>query len=162
MSTNYGIKNYPSVRAVCHQAALNAPSGISAKDVAPLVGKNYQTMMSELVGAPGHKLGVDILLPLMAATGSDAPVDMLARERGGVFVHLPVVRASSKSMTLQLATTIRECGELAALTAQQIVDGKVTPAELEEFRKENREAIAALLEMENLMELAAESGQELG
>jgi hypothetical protein len=46
--------------------ALRAPSGLDARTIAELAGySSYQTMMSELSGQPGHKLGADKLLPLM-------------------------------------------------------------------------------------------------
>ena len=158
MNKNFTVKKYPSVRAVAHQMVLNAPSGLSAKVLWQLLGyTNYNTMMSELGGQDKHKLGADMLLPMMDSSDSDAPVEFLAEERGGVFVKLPSVQVpQSKSMTLQLANTVKECSEAAAVAAAHIIDGKVSKDEFKSFKKENREAIAALLALEHLMEPASE------
>ncbi len=155
---NFTAKSFPSLRAITHQMAKNAPSGITAKNLWEIVGyTNYQTMMSELSGQPGHKLGVDMLLPLMDAAESDAPVKFLAEEREGVFFKLPrLLVAQNKCMTLQLAHTLKETGEAATLAAAHIIDGVVTKDEFINFKKENREAIAALLALEKLMEEAVE------
>ena len=159
MSQNFAIQKYPSVRAFVHKMALRAPSGLPATVIWQLAGySNYNTMMSELSAQSGHKLGADMLLPLMDACDSDGPVEFLAEQRGGVFVKLDSPHPHSKSMTLQLASTIKECGEAAAVAAAHIIDGRVTPEEFAEFKKENREAIAALLGLEFLMELAMEAG----
>lgn len=157
MSQNFAIKNYPSLRSLVHQMVLRAPSGLPATVIWQLAGyTNYNTMMSELSAQPGHKLGTEMLLPLMDACDSDGPVEFLAEERGGVFVKLPPAQPQTKSMTLQLASTIKECGEAAAVAAAHIIDGRVTAEEFAEFKKENREAIAALLGLEMLMEAAME------
>lgn len=90
MSNNFIVKPFPSAAAVMHQAVLRAPSGLDTRTIAEVAGyTNYNTMMSELSRQPGHKLGADMLLPLMDAAGSNAPVEFLARERGGVFLVLP-------------------------------------------------------------------------
>lgn len=157
MNKNFTVKQYPSVRAVTHQMVKSAPSGLSAKVLWEPAGyTNYQTMMSELSGQDKHKLGADMLLPLMDVCESDAPVELLATERGGVFVKLPPVQAHTTSMTLQLAHTVKECSEAAAHAAVHIIDGKVTREEFASFKKENREAIAALLALEHLMEQSSE------
>ena len=161
MSKNFTIKNYPSVRAVSHQMVLRAPSGLSAKVLWEPAGyTNYNTMMSELSAQDKHKLGADMLLPLMDVCDSDAPAELIATERGGVFVKLPQVAAHTTSMTIQLAHTVKECSEAAAIAAVHLIDGKVTRAEFESFKKENREAIAALLALEHMMEQTSEEGHE--
>lgn len=160
MSRNFIVKQYPSVRAVAHQMVLRAPSGLSAKVLWELVGyTNYNTMMSELSAQDKHKLGADMLLPLMDVCDSNAPVEFLAEERGGVFVKLSPVQTPTKSMTIQLASTVKECGEAAASGAAHIISGKVTKAQFAAFKKENREAIAALLALEFMMEQASEEGE---
>lgn len=157
INPNYKHK---SVRAVAHHMVLNAPSGLSAKVLWRVVGyTNYNTMMSELSAQDKHKLGADMLLPMMDACDSDAPVEYLAEERGGVFVKLPQAQPMHKSLTIQLANTVKECSEAAAVAAAHIIDGKVNKEEFKAFRKENREAIAALLAMEFMMEQAAEGDE---
>lgn len=79
---------YPSLTAVVHGMVKAAPSGLDARTVADLVGKPYATLMSELSQQPGHKLGAELLLPLMDVCESDLPLVFLARQRGGAFVPL--------------------------------------------------------------------------
>ena len=74
---------YPSLTAVVHGMVKAAPSGLDARTVADLVGKPYATLMSELSQQPGHKLGAELLLPLMDVCESDLPLVFLARQRGG-------------------------------------------------------------------------------
>lgn len=162
MTKNSIHKNYPSLTGFCHHLLVEEmPNGLNAKTNLTRAGFEYQTAMSELSRQRGHKWGADNLLPFMDMLESDAPLEFLADERGGVFVKLPMIMPESKSMTLQLASTVKECSEAAALAAAHIIDGKVTKAEFRSFKKENREAIAALLALEYLMEQAAEPcGQE--
>lgn len=65
---------YPSLTAVVHGMVKAAPSGLDARTVADLVGKPYATLMSELSQQPGHKLGAELLLPLMDVCESDLPL----------------------------------------------------------------------------------------
>lgn len=81
---------YPSLTAVVHGMVKAAPSGLDARTVADLVGKPYPTLMSELSQQPGHKLGAELLLPLMDVCESDLPLVFLARQRGGAFVPLRI------------------------------------------------------------------------
>ena len=52
--------------------------------IADLVGKNYQTLMSKLSRQYGHKLGADLVCPLMRKISSLRALDFLAREMNGV------------------------------------------------------------------------------
>ncbi len=108
MTRNFTIKSFPSLRAVVHQMALRAPSGLSAKVLWELAGyTNYQTMMSELSGQSGHKLGADMLLPLMDVCDSDAPLHFLARERGGMFIRTPEAAEGSGELAQTLAASVK-------------------------------------------------------
>lgn len=113
--------NYPSLTAVLHELVKRAPSGLTARSVADLLGRDYNTLMSELSGQPGHKLGADLLLPLMELTGSDAPLNFLARERGGVFVP---VRPDNSAVDLAPAilASVKEFGDYAAEVARDVID----------------------------------------
>ena len=55
----------PSIVAVLHELVKKAPSGLTASTIASLVGRDYQTLMSELSRQPAHKLGADLVLPLL-------------------------------------------------------------------------------------------------
>ncbi len=140
---------FPSLTAVLHELVKHAPSELTARTIAELAGKDYNTLMSELSRQPGHKLGADLLLPLMELTGSDAPLNFLARERGGVFAH--AARRHSRRSRPGHSESVREFGEYAAEAAQDIADGKIPADQLQRILKEGQEAAAAIV---TFMELA--------
>lgn len=151
MVTNFTIKNFPSLAALVHQAVLRAPSGLDARSIAEVAGyTNYNTMMSELSRQPGHKLGADMLLPLMDASGSNAPVEFLARERGGVFLPLHEPALGGSELVQSLAASIKEFGEFAAEAAHDIADGDLPREQLDRINKEGQEAVEAIMSMMKL------------
>lgn len=151
MSKNFTVKPYPSLRAVVHQMVLRAPSGLSAKTLWEPAGyTNYNTMMSELSAQEKHKLGADMLLPLMDVCQSDAPVVFLARERGGVFIPLPQPAESGTELVQSLAYSIKEFGDFAAETARDISDGDIPVEQLARIEREGDEAIEAIMRMRKL------------
>jgi hypothetical protein len=154
----FSIKSYPSLTAVCHQMTLRAPSGLDARTIAELAGYgSYQTMMSELSGQPGHKLGVDKLLPLMDATGSDAPMHFLARQLGGVFLRIPEPAEGSGELAASLAASVREFGEFMQETALSISDGRIPRDQLDRISKEGMEAVEAIFAMLKLARVTHEA-----
>ncbi|MDL2321315.1 hypothetical protein LJC47_03075 [Desulfosarcina sp. OttesenSCG-928-B08] len=159
MSRNFTIKYYPSVRAVCHQMVLRAPSGLSARDIWDAAGyTNYNTMMSELSRQPGHKLGADMLLPLMDVCDSDAPLKFLARERDGIFLKIPQPAECGGELLSGLAATIREFGEFAATAAEHISDGEVNREEMARIDKETGDVVEAVLAFRKLARVTHEAG----
>lgn len=136
--------------AICQAAAKNAPNGLSAEQIADLVGCSYATLMSELSGQPGHKLGAERMLALMKTTGSVAPIQFMARELGGVFVEMPQCGAGCHEITRSLLESIREFGEFASEVGKSLEDGTITPEELARISKEGQEALAAILRVMTL------------
>lgn len=146
MSRNFIGKTYGSVAAVAHKMVKNAPSGLDGKGVADFCGVNYQTLMSELSRQPGHKLGADMLLPLSDACESDAVVDFLARQRGGVFVPLPDMDVPGcKSLVKPLTESIQDFGEWVALIGEHMRDGKLETVERIAFDAKCDELVAQIL-----------------
>lgn len=135
---------FPSLTAVLHELVKHAPSELTARTIAELAGKDYNTLMSELSRQPGHKLGADLLLPLMELTDSNAPLNFLARERGGVFVPLRP-DATAADLGPAILKSVREFGEYAAEAAQDIADGKIPADQLQRILKEGQEAAAAIV-----------------
>ena len=151
MAGNIVVKKYPSIVAVVHQMILNAPSGLSATDIAIFAGySKYNTLMSEASQQPGHKLGVDMLLPLMDVCDCDAPVISLSRERGGVFLKLQQPAACGGELVESLARTIKEFGEYAASAAERIADGDVDPEEIVKIDRETNDVVEAILSFRKL------------
>ncbi|MDR2891572.1 MAG: transcriptional regulator [Deltaproteobacteria bacterium] len=154
---NFAAKSYPSLTAVCHQMVLRAPSKLSGRIIAELAGyTNYNTCMSEVSAQAGHKLGVDKLLALMDACGSDAPVEFLARERGGVFIRIPEAAEGSGELAKTLASSVHEFSEFMQETAASISDGQIPKDQLERITKEGQDAIEAICAMTKLARVTHE------
>ncbi|GAB7080907.1 phage regulatory CII family protein [Megalodesulfovibrio paquesii] len=151
MSGNFASISYPSITAVVHQAVLRAPSGLDARIIAEVAGyRHYNTMMSELSRQQGHKLGADMLLPLMDAAQSNAPLEFLARQRGGVFLPLPEPACGGGELLQSLSRSIKEFGEFAAEAATDIADGDLPRTQLDRILKEGQEAVEAIMAMMRL------------
>lgn len=149
--SNFCVKPYPSLTAVAHRMVLRAPSGLDAKTVAEVTGyAKYSTMMSELSRQPGHKLGADMLLPLMDAADSNAPVTFLARERGGIFLLLPEPAQGGSDLVQGLADAIKTFGEYAASAAERIADGDIDPDEMVKIDRETSDVMEAVLSFRKL------------
>ncbi|UJX40403.1 transcriptional regulator [Desulfovibrio sp. JY] len=143
---------YPSLTPILHALVKRAPSGIGAQTIANMLGWHYPTMMSELSGQPGHKCGVDRLLPVMDITDSDEPLHFLAREMGGVFVRLPSIDDGDDPVQQQCLVAVREFGELIAACADALADNTIKPDERIRIRREGYEAVAAIMALLKLVE----------
>ena len=132
---NAPCRPYPSLTAVLHGMVKAAPSGLDVRTVADLVGKPYATLMSELSQQPGHKLGAELLLPLI----------FLARQRGGAFVPLRIPAGGPEQLVAGLSASIREFGEFACATSDHIADGRITVQELHDMTRRGHEAVEAIL-----------------
>ena len=142
----------PSLTAILHQDVLKAPSGLDAYTIAKLLPRNYNTLMSELGRAYGHKLGADLVVPLAKLTGSDNAVEHICRELGGEFVRIPEPWAKRPPSERQLVAAIREFSDFIQVVTTAYLDGKITHAEFARARKEGHESIAASLVLLDLME----------
>ena len=78
-----------SLVSILHRDVKEAPSGLTAKQIAAAVGRDYQTLMSELSRQPNHKLGANLVLPLMKLTGSMEELKYLAAGMNAVCVVMP-------------------------------------------------------------------------
>lgn len=148
--------DYPSPVPLLHALVKKAPSGLDAATIARLLGREYATLMSELSGQPGHKLGLDLLLPLMELTGSDEPLHWMARERGGIYVSVPYTVGKSE-LVEGLVASVKEFGEFAAETGQDIADGRLPADQLQRIQKEGQEALTAILAV---MDMACKAHEE--
>lgn len=135
------------LRELCRRAVKHAPNGISAEAVAERVGMRYSTLLSQLSGHDAHKLGADLLVPIMVATGCRAPIRHMAAELGGVFMELPPVSARNDAVTKGLVASVREFGEFAAQVAESIDDGVIRQEELRRISADGMEAVTAILQV---------------
>ncbi len=136
---------YPAITPILHRLVMRAPSGIGAQTIANMLGWRYATMMSELSGQPGHKLGVDKLLPIMDVTGSDAPMHFLASEMGGVFIKLPAFEEGDDPVQQQCMVAVKEFGELIAACADALADNSINAEERATILREGHEAVTAIM-----------------
>ena len=136
-----------TLSAVLHAVVKSAPNGCRAVTIADLVSKSYQTLMSELTNQPGHKLGADLVLPIMNATDSDVPLHYLARHRGGVFVKLPDVTGDGGPVQLAALKAVEEFGQLMAEVGADLADGKLSRDECDRITKEGQEAVTAIMSL---------------
>lgn len=136
-----------ALRELCREAVKHAPNGLSATAVADKLDMRYSTLMSQLSGHDAHKLGADMLVPIMLATGSRAPIRHMAAELHGVFVELPPVVALNDAVTQSLVASVCEFGDFAAQVAQSLDDGVLSREELHRIDADGRDAVAAILQV---------------
>lgn len=143
-----------NLTSICRAMVKNAPNGLSAAQIADLVNMTYPTLMSELSGQPRHKMGADLLLPLMQASESAAPMHYLARELSGVYVPLPPGAAGECEVTKAMLNTVKEFGEFAAQVSSSLMDGSISAEELARINREGQHVLTATLAV---MELAGKA-----
>lgn len=141
-----------SIVAVLHELVKKAPSGLTAGTVASLLGRDYQTLMSELSRQPGHKLGADLVLPLMKLTGSHLPMDVMADELGMVCVSLPAPQGEEHPVHRQCMVAVQDFGALMGATAEALEDGTITVEERDAIAAKGYEALAAIVKLLKVVE----------
>ena len=144
------------ISIICQAAVKNAPAGLSAEEIADLLGCAYSTLMSELSCQPGHKLGAWRMLEIMRISGSVAPMNFLARELGGVFVQLPHGAMHNHEISCSLAESIRQFGEFAAQVARSLEDGTITAEELARISVDGQDALTAILRVMHVARIVRE------
>ena len=138
-----------SITSILHQAVKDSP--LTIKEIAMRLGKPYHTLMSELSGQEGHKLGVEFLLPIMKLTNSNEPMNYLARGLGGTFIMVDGEGTSENVLTKSIVSSVKEFGECASECASNIEDGIICQGDIKRIEKEGQEALNAIMQ---LMQLA--------
>ena len=136
---------YPSLTAVLQISVKRAPNGLSSEQIADRVERRYPTLMSELSGQAGHKLGADLVLPIMEASGSTDALDFLCREMGGTFVRLPLVDTPVAEASQQTIAAMHDFAELLTAVTDALQDGRVTLGELELIGAKGDKAVRGIL-----------------
>lgn len=152
METPKPLTDSPSIVAVLHELVKKAPSGLRASAIASLLGRDYQTLMSELSRQPAHKLGADVVLPLMKLTGSHLPLDVMAAELGLVCVCLPAAWTADHPVHRQCMVAVEEFGKLMGATAAALDDGTIVPAERDAIATKGYEALTAIVTLLRVVE----------
>lgn len=119
-------------------------SNIGAREVAVIVDKKYHVLLNELNSEnTSHKLGAELLVPLMKACGSDVPMHLLAADMNGLFIKIPEENCSNAS----LVKVVKEFGELIAVYGEAIERGNLNDNDKKLIRKEGQEAMTAIQEL---------------
>ncbi len=119
-------------------------SDVGTRAVAAEVGKKHHVLLNELnYENASHKLGAELLVPLMKACGSDSPMHLLAAEMNGLFIKLPEESCSNAS----LVKAVKEFGELIAVYGEAIERGELKDDGKKLIRKEGQEAMTAIQEL---------------
>jgi hypothetical protein len=119
-------------------------SDIGTRAVAAKVDKKHHVLLNELnFENTSHKLGAELLAPLMKACGSDSPIHLLASEMGGLFIRIPDENCSNTT----LVKAVKEFGDLISVYGQAIEDGELDDDDKTLIRKEGQEAMTAIQEL---------------
>ncbi|MBI9112226.1 phage regulatory CII family protein [Maridesulfovibrio ferrireducens] len=118
-------------------------SGCS-REVAEAVEKKYHVLLNELnPDSDSHKLGVNMLIPIMRICRTVEPLHFLAKKFGGVFIKLP----ESDSCERDVIKVVKEFGEFIAAYGEGIKDGSLSCSDKVKIRKEGHEALTAIQEL---------------
>ena len=147
------MQKHPSLTTVVHAIVKRPPNGMDARTIASMVGKPYQTLMSELSNQPGHKLSADLVLELSDLAGSDEVAHFIARQCGGVFIKLPSVGEGGNPVQIEAMHAVKEFGELMAEVGEGLAgDSKLSRDECARVIKEGHEAVTAIMGLLILVE----------
>lgn len=147
---------YPRLTPILRQLVLDAPSGLPAKALAGLLGRDYTTLLAEVGERSGHKAGVELLLPVMDMAGSCLPLDVMAEAMGGFFVRVPDAAGDCGAVSAQCMASVREFGELMGTVAEALADGTITDEERRAISEKGYRAQSAILALLRLVEVASQ------
>lgn len=127
-----------NITDAARRTARMYPGGTEA--VAVRLGKAHGTLLKELGGAPGYKLGADDAAEIAAMAvdvGSEGALDYpnaVAERVGGLVLLLPQVDAPPERVTaLDVAALMRSCADVVTQVAQADQDGRITQNELRDL-----------------------------
>ena len=139
--------SYPSLSSTCHTAVLRAPSGVRAANIAGSLGIPYPTLMADLTRQERHRLDADLVLPLMDATGSLAPLEFLAREMRCACIPIPASPVTEGTLTDQTIEAMGDFGELLTAVRDSLLDGKLTRTERELIASRGHRTVTAIMQL---------------
>ena len=119
-----------SLTAILHELVKDAPSGLPAKFIAARIGRDYNTLMSELSRQPA--------------------------EMGAVCVPLPPAGDGCHPVHRQCMVAVQEFGRLMGATADALEDGTITADERDAIAAKGYEALAAIVALLKAVEQGVE------
>lgn len=123
--------------------AEDYPGGGTA--LAHRIGKNPTTLLQELRGTAGTKLGLDTAVKMTARSGDLRILHAFAAECGQMCMPLPEALAvEGDDICMALAATSREFADLCQVACAALADGRVSDNEQRQMEREGGELIASL------------------
>ena len=136
----------PNIAALCQRLVKNAPSRLSAEQIADRLGRPYNTMMSELSPLRDtHKFDVNLLVPLMQLVGSTEPMHEMARALGGVYVDFLPTADAKHPVHTQCMASVKSFGDMMVGTAKAVEDGVITGDERRELARLGYRAVGDIV-----------------
>lgn len=134
------------------RAAKRFPGGIEALAAAlstPDHRLNPQVLRNQLSGNPGHFLSLARAEEIIDLCHTDELAHAAARQRGGVFVKVPVSDKPSGDMAvLEMITQLWEAnGDVGRAVHKTLADGRVDHHEIREVRLAVYRVQSSLIEM---------------
>ena len=121
-----------------HEAIAQAIEKLGAKQVASELGVSMSLLYKW--SEPAHQSGtanpLDRVADLVRASGSQVPLQWLAQQAGGVFVHNPPQRAGEINVLQETQRILKEFSDVLLAVSNAWVDSRVTQAEAETIRHE--------------------------
>lgn len=107
-----GFEDFNTLTEVCREAYVH-DGKMALKAVAAAVGKPYATLAREMnPDDDGAKLGADLLLPLMQATGDIRPLEWLAHRMGYALLKKGEIKPDSPTWEGEHAQDSAIMGEM--------------------------------------------------
>lgn len=123
--------------------AEDYPGGGTA--LAHRIGKNPTTLLQELRGTAGAKLGRDTAVKMTARSQDLRILHAFAAECGQMCMPLPeALGVEGNDISMALAATSREFADLCQAACAALADGRVTDNELHKIEREGGELVARL------------------
>lgn len=148
-------RDFDSLVAVLHADVLDAPSGMTPRQISEDLGfHRYTTFMNQLEQQNGFKLDANMVYPLMRRTGSVRGIHYLADRMEGVFIPRPKALPGMEPLSQQAIRSVKEVSDVMEAFLKAVGDGSINASDKQYVRKEIYEAITALVAFGEAVELA--------
>lgn len=115
--------------------------------VAALLGLTVSALRNRLYEIKGQRINCDEAVALSLASGSDAWIQSLCADLGGVFVHLPHVDAGREDILDKFNELYAELGELSSDFRHAVEDEEIDDQEAERLENDGRRITATVHEL---------------
>lgn len=125
-----------------HRAAKAYPGGVAA--LAGMFGRNPHTLQNQLNPTQGYPPNIEILEEVLSATKSPLILDAIGRQAGVIWLEAGIDKQLGDTAMLERITALSvKVGQLCQSVNDSLLDGQVTPEELEMLEQNARELAQA-------------------